>query len=72
MYSALKNENADRYITDVGKDYESSSGLTSGVKAKAEHINNLISNINNLNGKDPAGNIPIDKDNLKVYFWYSN
>ena len=45
MYNALKNENANRYITDVGKDYESSSKLNSGTKAKVEHINHIINEI---------------------------
>ena len=72
MYNALKNENANRYITDVGKDYESSSKLNSGAKAKVEHINHIINGINALNGKDSEGNIPTDKDDLIVYFWYSD
>lgn len=72
MYNDLKTENKDRYDKDVGKDYDASSKLTPGTKATAKHINQVINSINNLNGKDSNGNIPTDKDDLKVYFWYSD
>ena len=72
MYNDLKNENKDKYDKDVGKDYSNSSKLNPGTKATVGHINQVINNINNLNGKDSEGNIPTDKDDLKVYFWYSD
>ena len=72
MYNQLKAENASRYDTDIGKDFKTTSMLNPGAKAKAEHISHIINGINALNGKDSDGNIPTDKDDLKVYFWYSD
>ena len=72
MYNDLKTENASRYDTDVGKDFKTTSMLYPGAKATAEHISHIINGINALNGKDSDGNIPTDKDDLKVYFWYSD
>ena len=72
MYNQLKAENAPRYDTDIGKDFKTTSMLNPGAKAKAEHISHIINGINALNGKDSDGNIPTDKDDLKVYFWYSD
>ena len=72
MYNQLKAENAPRYDTDIGKDFKTTSMLNPGAKANAEHISHIINGINALNGKDSDGNIPTDKDDLKVYFWYSD
>lgn len=72
MYNDLKTENKIRYDKDVGKNYDPSSKLNIGARATATHISHVVNGINALNGKDSDGNIPTDKDDLKVYFWYSD